>query len=55
MDPSKLKSMSKWDIPTKNKEVQAYLDLANYDSQFIVNYCAEACPLLQLTKDVAFI
>ena len=30
MDPSKLETMSKWPIPTKKKEVQAFLDFTNY-------------------------
>ena len=29
MDPSKLETMSKWPIPTKKKEVQAFLGFAN--------------------------
>ena len=54
MDPSKLESMSKWPIPTKKKEVQAFLGSANYYCRFIVNYSAKARPLIDLTKDVPF-
>ena len=54
MDPSKLESMSKWPIPTKKKEVQAFLVFANYYCGFIVNYSAKPCPLINLTKDVSF-
>ena len=46
MDPSKLETMYKWPIPTKKKEVQAFLGFANYYLRFIVNYCAKACPLI---------
>ena len=55
MDPSKLKTMSKWAIPTKRKEVQAFLGFANYYRQFIFNYSAKARPFIELTKDVPFI
>ena len=54
MDPSKLETMSKWPIPTKKKEVQVFLDFANYYRRFIINYSAKARPLIDLTKDVAF-
>ena len=54
MDSSKLETMSKWPIPTKKKEVQAFLDFANYYHRFIVNYSAKARPLINLTKDVPF-
>ena len=54
MDPSKLETMFKWPIPTKKKEVQAFLGFANYYCRFIVNYSAKARPLIDLTKDVPF-
>ena len=54
MDPSKLETMSKWPIPTKKKEVQAFLGFANYYHRFIINYSTKACPLIDLTKDVPF-
>ena len=54
MNPSKLETMSKWPIPTKKKEVQAFLGFANYYRRFIVNYSAKARPLMNLTKDVSF-
>ena len=41
MDLAKLDSMSKWPIPTKKKEVQAFLSFANYYHQFIINYSAK--------------
>ena len=46
MDSSKRATMYKWPIPTKKKEVQAFLGFANYYLRFIVNYCAKACPLI---------
>ena len=54
MDASKLETMSKWPIPTKKKEVQAFLGFVNYYRRFIVNYSAKARPLIYLTKDVPF-
>ena len=49
MDPSKLETMSKWPIPTKKKEVQAFFGFANYYRQFIVNYSTKARALIDLT------
>ena len=54
MDPPKLESMSKWPIPTNEKEVQAFLGLANYERRFIENFSAMARPLIDLSKDVPF-
>ena len=54
MDSSKLKTISKWPILTTRKEAHAFLGFANYYRQFIVNYSAEASPLINLTKDVPF-
>ena len=46
MDPSKLETMSQWPIPTKRKEVPAFLGFANYYRRFIANYSAKAHPLI---------
>jgi len=46
--------MAKWPVPTKKKEVQAFLGFANYYRQFIVNYSWKTRPLIELTKDVPF-
>src|SRR5438445_12967509 len=54
MDPAKLETMSQWPIPTKKKEVQAFLGFANYYRRFILNYSAKAGRLIDLTKDVPF-
>ena len=54
MDPSKFETMSKWPIPTKKKEVLAFLGFANSYRRFIVNNSAKAHPLIDLTKDVSF-
>ena len=52
MDPTKLKNMCKWPIPTKKKEIQLFLACANYYRRFIVNYSAKARPIIDVTKDV---
>ena len=52
MYPSKLQTMSKWPIPINKKEVQEFLGFADYYRQFIVNYSANAHPLIDLAKDV---
>ena len=54
MDHSKLEAMSQWPIPTKKKEIQAFLGFTNYYRRSIVNYSAKARPLIDLTKDVPF-
>ena len=54
MDPTKLETMSQWPIPTKNKEVQAFLGFTNYYRRFILNYSTKVHPLIDLTKDVPF-
>ena len=54
MDSAKVETMSKWPIPTKKKEVQAFLGFANYYRRCIENYSAKACPLIDLTKHVPF-
>ena len=54
MDRSKHETMSKWPIPTKQKDVQAFLGFANYYCWFIINYRATARPLIVLTKDIPF-
>ena len=54
MDPAKLETMSKWPVPTKKKEVQAFLGFANDCHRFIENYTAMARLLIDLTNDVPF-
>ena len=43
-----------WPVPTKKKQVQAFLGFANYYCCFILNYTAKVKPLTELTKDVPF-
>ena len=50
MDSFKLKTMSKWPILTKKKEVQAFLGFAYYYRRFIDNYSAKAHALIDMIK-----
>ena len=43
-----------WLVPTKKKQVQAFLGCVNYYRRFILNYSAKVKPLTELTKDVPF-
>ena len=54
MDPSKLKTMSKWSISRKKKQIQVFLAFANYYHRFIVNYSTKVRLFINFTKAVAF-
>ena len=54
MDPAKLETMFSWPVHTRNKEVQAFLGIANYYRRFIESYIPKARLLMNLTKDVLF-
>ena len=50
IDPEKIKVIQQWPTPTSVKEVQAFLEFANFNQQFIKNYSQMATPLTELTK-----
>ena len=50
MEPGKIEAIQKWEIPTRKKEVQAFLGFANYYRRFIQDYARRAKPLTDLTK-----
>ena len=54
MDPLQLKSISKWAILTKEKDVPTFISFTNYYCQFITNYSAKARSLINLTKNIDF-
>ena len=54
MQQKKVDAIVKWKMPTKKKEVQAFLGFANYYRWFIKNYSAKVKLLIELTKDVPF-
>ena len=54
MDPAKLHTMSKWPISIKDNKVQVFLGFANDHCQFIDNYSAKTCRLLNLRTAIPF-
>lgn len=50
MDPSKIKAVLNWPIPTTVKEVQRFVGFANFYRKFIRNFSSVVAPLTALTK-----
>jgi len=50
MDEEKLSGVLEWPVPTKVKQVQAFLDFANFYCRFIKNFAKILKPLFDLTK-----
>ena len=50
MDPSKVKVVRTWPVPTNPTEVRAFLGFTSYYRYFIKGYSAITRPLLNLTK-----
>ena len=50
MDPSKVKAILDWPVPTTVKQVQAFLGFANFYRRFIRHYSQVARPLHELTR-----
>jgi hypothetical protein len=50
MDPEKVKAVREWPVPTTVKDVQAFLDLANYYRRFVKQFSHIAQLLTELTK-----
>jgi len=50
MDEEKVRTIKTWPTPRKVKNVQAFLDFANFYRRFIYNYSKKSVPLIHLTK-----
>ena len=50
MDEEKFSGVLKWPVPTKVKQVQAFLGFANFYRRFIENFAKMSKPLSDLTK-----
>lgn len=50
MDEKKVEAVNKWPKPTKVKEVQAFLGLANFYRRFVKDFSSIVKPLTTLTK-----
>ena len=50
MDPKKVEAITAWPVPTKVKEVQLFLGLANFYRCFVDNFSKVAKPLHELTR-----
>jgi len=48
MENNKVKAIKEWKIPTKIKEVESFLGIANFYRQFIRNFSHIARPLNEL-------
>ena len=48
MDPKKVEAITAWPVPTKVKEVQSFLGLANFYRCFVNNFSKVAKPLHEL-------
>ena len=49
MDPKKVEAITAWPVPTKVKEVQSFLELANFYRRFVDNFSKVTKPLHELT------
>ena len=54
VDPSKIKAIKEWKIPTSIKHLQGFIGLTGYYRKFVKNYGRIAAPLTTLLKRDAF-
>ena len=55
MQQEKMDAIQAWLVPTKKKQVQAFLRFTNYYYRFILNYLAKVKPLTEFTEDILFL
>lgn len=53
-DPSKIKVVEQWPVPSNQKQLRSFLGLANYYRRLIKGYNIIACPLTNLLKKERF-
>lgn len=53
-DPSKIRAMKEWPVPSNLKQLREFLGLTGYYRRFIKNYAVTNHPLTQLPKKNAF-
>lgn len=49
-DPAKVRAVEEWPVPASRKELQRFLDFANFYQRFIRDYNKVASPLTKLTS-----
>ena len=50
IDPTKLKAVKQWKLPTSVKAIRSFIRFCNFYQKFIPNFSAISCPLHDLTK-----
>ncbi|GGS29426.1 hypothetical protein GCM10010252_78210 [Streptomyces aureoverticillatus] len=50
MNPKKVETIMSWEVPKTVKDVQCFLDFANFYRIFIKNYSQVTAPLTRLTN-----
>lgn len=54
IDPTKIKAIENWPVPTNQKQLRSFLGLANYYRRFIKGYSTTTRPLATLLKQDGF-